>query len=143
MTSPWWAPVSDNYLDPPDDPPWLAEVEDLTRHPGLDVQAAARAVIESPTEDAWDLLECQIQEWEDQFPKACACGRSYSETEWRSLPLVGVQHWEWGEANEMRNCECGSTLSVTLAEGDHELELELADIERDPDAVIRAMGRCA
>lgn len=135
--NPWWAPVPDS--DPPDGPelPW---VEDLERHPSLDVQRAAKAVLRSPTEDAWDLLEAQVQAWESQFPQRCACGLSHDERGWERLQLVDTIALEWDEVLELRRCPCGAALSVTLAEGDHELELELADIARDPDAYARAVG---
>ena len=46
---------------------------------------------------------------------ACACGKKHV---WESLPLVGTQTMPWGEVLELRNCPCGSTLSIVLDEGD-------------------------
>ena len=38
----------------------------------------------------------------------CSCGATYSENEWRALPLVGTMGDE-AERLELRNCVCGST----------------------------------
>jgi len=45
--------------------------------------------------------------------KRCACGRSYSEAEWETLPYVGVQKID-DERLEIRNCVCGSSITVRL-----------------------------
>lgn len=47
----------------------------------------------------------------------CGCGRRYNETTWMALHRVGVMHvpaWrnEPGYCLELRNCPCGSTISV-------------------------------
>lgn len=44
--------------------------------------------------------------------KSCACGATYSPSEWKRLPLCG--HMPDGEGGhlELRNCRCGSTISV-------------------------------
>lgn len=130
--NPWWAPVSDRHLDPPDDPAWYDRVSDLTSHPSEDVQEAARAVLLRDSAEHWDALDSALEAWDKQWPKRCGCGREHTEQEWSQLKLAGVQRWEWGEAAEMRGCACGSTISVTIAEGDPELEheLELVDLER-------------
>lgn len=68
-----------------------------------------------------------------QFIKGCGCGRTYTASEWKALPLRGVQrvvedldactcgkpdgqHRDGclGAASniELRNCPCGSTLAV-------------------------------
>lgn len=52
--------------------------------------------------------------------KKCACGRTYTEEEWKQLYLLGYQRWEWGEEQEMRNCVCGSTMVIVTVEGDPE-----------------------
>jgi hypothetical protein len=48
--------------------------------------------------------------------KTCACGASYTREAWGRLEYVGLQHdaGEHGEPCEMRNCVCGSTISVEL-----------------------------
>lgn len=47
-----------------------------------------------------------------QFPKVCSCcGRIYTREQWHNLPFLAL--WGDGEAQiEMRNCPCGTTLSV-------------------------------
>ena len=55
------------------------------------------------------------QEW----PKRCGCGREHDRAAWAELPFVGVfedsvvteDHPE-AETLEMRNCACGSTITV-------------------------------
>ena len=43
--------------------------------------------------------------------KTCACGRHYTAEEWKKLQLVGI----WKSENlELRNCECGSTISIEI-----------------------------
>ena len=46
--------------------------------------------------------------------KACRCGRAFSPADWAALPIVG--DWELDEdvRLELRNCPCGSTISVEL-----------------------------
>lgn len=39
------------------------------------------------------------------------CG-PVSGTRWRSLRWVGLQLYDWGEVQELRNCPCGTTLAV-------------------------------
>ena len=49
--------------------------------------------------------------------KTCACcGRGYTESQWRALPWVGVQAVVEGEALELRNCACGTTHAMPVAE---------------------------
>jgi hypothetical protein len=43
--------------------------------------------------------------------KACRCGRSYTREEWAALKLVGPYD-DGFLVLEMRNCACGSTISV-------------------------------
>lgn len=45
--------------------------------------------------------------------KVCACGKHFTLDDWRALAFVGV-HKDDVEAFEMRNCPCGSTLSVPI-----------------------------
>lgn len=44
----------------------------------------------------------------------CACGRT---NRWGDLASIGEQVMEWGERLELKNCSCGSTLSVTTDPG--------------------------
>lgn len=50
--------------------------------------------------------------------KSCRCGRRWTALEWRGLPFVGVM--DFGEEDEprleLRNCDCGSTLSRQIEE---------------------------
>ncbi len=48
------------------------------------------------------------------IPRQCACGQVHSPIEWRRLEYVGVQDDGDGLALELRNCTCGSTMSVEL-----------------------------
>lgn len=65
----------------------------------------------------------------------CACGR---ESTWTDLPNIGEQVMPWGERLELRNCPCGSTLSVTIEPGDFDA-WELHDINRDPDGCVQEL----
>lgn len=47
--------------------------------------------------------------------KRCACGLSYTSAAWGELRSLGVMTYD-GEAFELRNCACGSTLCVKLAD---------------------------
>jgi hypothetical protein len=46
----------------------------------------------------------------------CSCGRSISPDSWGRLPLVGTADngRGVGELIELRNCICGSTISVPI-----------------------------
>lgn len=48
-------------------------------------------------------------------PKRCLCGLSWSRETWRQLVLIGHMHAAEDGELELRNCTCGSTLSVKLA----------------------------
>lgn len=73
----------------------------------------------------------------DGLDKKCSkCGRMISQEDWDAMPLVGHQvippypkENDPGEVLEMRNCECGSTLTIlepfTAAELEAEVEAEL------------------
>ncbi len=65
----------------------------------------------------------------------CGCGR---ESVWAELELRGVQEMPWGERLELRNCPCGSTLSVTIDLGNFEA-WEYFEIERDPDGCVEEL----
>ena len=43
------------------------------------------------------------------------CGRPHAADEWRSLELRGWQSTGEGDPLELRQCRCGSTLSVALS----------------------------
>jgi len=46
------------------------------------------------------------------FPKQCSCcSRTLTHKDWEALPLVGF-HEDPVERLELRNCSCGSTLSI-------------------------------
>ena len=55
------------------------------------------------------------------FPKQCGCGLSYDEKRWQTLRLVGISEGTdrtcgkyYGPDGELRNCSCGSTISVPI-----------------------------
>jgi hypothetical protein len=55
------------------------------------------------------------------FPKVCrCCGSAHSESQWDDLPVVGRLDDRDdsldGALLELRNCTCGTTLSVCLAD---------------------------
>ena len=49
--------------------------------------------------------------------KHCACGRVYTPEQWLALPLCGRMHLPDGTDVELRNCKCGSSLAMRIAEG--------------------------
>ena len=47
--------------------------------------------------------------------KRCECGASYDLAGWLALKRVGLQLGIWRDsACELRNCSCGSTISVAF-----------------------------
>ena len=46
---------------------------------------------------------------------SCACVRTYDRAEWAKLRFVGLQVAGGPPTLEMRNCSCGSTLSIEVA----------------------------
>lgn len=58
--------------------------------------------------------------------KRCACGRSYDVARWLALPRVGHQPTVRGLGLELRNCACGSTISVDVEELERATGLRLA-----------------
>lgn len=50
----------------------------------------------------------------DADDKACGCGRVHTPAQWATLDIVGMQPDYAGGALELRNCHCGSTLSVPV-----------------------------
>ena len=67
------------------------------------------------------------------WPKACACGRSYSAEEWLELPAGGRMALSDEEGDiDLRHCVCLSTISVLVSdlEEDDRLAFELKRLER-------------
>lgn len=60
----------------------------------------------------------------EEIIKVCSCGRKHTQTSWnklRKLGYVGHSRLELGKrkvveasAFELRNCECGSTISIAV-----------------------------
>jgi hypothetical protein len=47
--------------------------------------------------------------------KVCpCCQRGFTADEWARLPLKGIQRGADGDGQEMRDCSCGSTISLPL-----------------------------
>lgn len=51
--------------------------------------------------------------------KQCACGCSYSQSEWLSLPFAYREHFDADEFGprsdaEFRHCRCGSTIGIDV-----------------------------
>lgn len=68
------------------------------------------------------------------WPKACGCGRSYTEHEWSLLKFVGSMQDD-DPPLELRNCACGSTIA-------QEIETDAAaPTERDPLQRFRLQRR--
>lgn len=47
-----------------------------------------------------------------EIRRVCSCGTSYARSEWSALRLVGLMEVE-DVLLELRNCRCGSTISVS------------------------------
>jgi hypothetical protein len=47
----------------------------------------------------------------------CSCGKSYNLEGWLNLKYVGIQDIGDGDALELRNCTCRSTIAVQLVRG--------------------------
>jgi hypothetical protein len=60
----------------------------------------------------------------------CSCGRKYSAADLRKLPLLGLMPDGDGGVLELRDCQCGSTLS---------LPAPVAGPERAPTALATAL----
>ena len=70
--------------------------------------------------------------------KRCACGAAYTREIWDELPLVGYQssglHEHEAAGLELRNCRCGSTMSLAI-----DLRTALrASRDRDSSEKVRA-----
>ena len=46
--------------------------------------------------------------------KTCPCGQRHDRNDWERLRLVGTMDDGDGGTLELRNCQCGSTISVLL-----------------------------
>ena len=51
--------------------------------------------------------------------KRCPCSQTFTRSQWHSLPFVGIQkvdayEEEPEERLELRNCYCGSTISMPV-----------------------------
>ena len=56
------------------------------------------------------LLVRSFQEW----PKRCACGRAWTESDWSTLRHVGVLDLG-GDRLDLRQCTCESTIAVPIS----------------------------
>lgn len=50
--------------------------------------------------------------------KECACGRTFSSESWSALTLIGTMDngRDAGELFELRQCPCGTTLTLPIGE---------------------------
>lgn len=53
------------------------------------------------------LLEALRRRKDTEVVKVCACGREYTRSGWKSLPVVGSMG-----SVELRNCRCGSSIAL-------------------------------
>lgn len=53
---------------------------------------------------------------EKQWPIACKCGETWTESEWQELPLVGIYDAGPDGKWELRTCVCGATLQISSPE---------------------------
>lgn len=75
------------------------------------------------------LHPCECDRYSEDV-KRCACGRRYTLAAWRALERIGVMRLdEDGPTLELRNCWCGSTISlvITKATVDAVLAVMLGD----------------
>lgn len=65
----------------------------------------------------------------NDWPKVCACGRSYSHDEWHELKVLPV--WDIGLEYrlDLRNCECNSTMAIKVYEDGSEVTSDSPDTE--------------
>ena len=54
---------------------------------------------------------------EEPIVKSCRCGQTYTQSEWERLQSIGVQKLSSRKGLELRNCSCGSTLSMPVQIG--------------------------
>lgn len=75
------------------------------------------------------LHPCECDRYGDDV-KRCACGERYTLAAWRRLDRVGLMQLDAdGPALELRNCRCGSTISLAVAKAtvDAVLDVMLGD----------------
>jgi hypothetical protein len=48
----------------------------------------------------------------ERFPITCKCGETWSQEEWKELPLVGKYDAQSDGWIELRTCVCGATLTI-------------------------------
>lgn len=56
-----------------------------------------------------------------EFPKVCGCGRVHDRAGWNALPRAerfNGLYFDSVETIELRHCYCGSSIAVSLGEGD-------------------------
>jgi hypothetical protein len=53
-----------------------------------------------------------VNDEKKQWPMICKCGESWSESEWKELPLVGTYDAGKDGWMELRTCVCGATLTI-------------------------------
>ena len=53
-----------------------------------------------------------------EIVKTCSCGKAFTREQWEALPKVGLQTYDNGEVQEMRNCPCGSSIVIVLDPGE-------------------------
>ena len=53
-----------------------------------------------------------------EVARTCSCGKEYAQGELDALPSLGTAEWPWGEVQDYRNCQCGTTMCIVLVEGE-------------------------
>jgi len=82
----------------------------------------------------------------DPWPRGCACGLRHTREQWFGLRLIGTFPESDAEL-ELRECKCGSTLSVDLRQVKKRDELPVTPqklrvlVIDDDVALLRTMGR--
>jgi CheY-like chemotaxis protein len=84
----------------------------------------------------------------DPWPKVCACKQSWTRESWRALRLIGTFPENAPEL-ELRECACGSTLSMSLEHLEMDEDVVVAKAPQrlrvliidDDIALLRTMGR--
>lgn len=73
--------------------------------------------------------------------KRCACGRVHNLSGWLALPLVGRQPTVGGQGLELRNCACGSTISVDVLTVERARQARVVEaVDELRAAVLRRVG---
>lgn len=65
-------------------------------------------------------VDCARERRDNEIIKRCGCGRVHTREGWGDLDYVGVWHVPADETGpeerlELRNCPCGSTISIEVA----------------------------